>query len=52
MSSEFRCALIGGSVTVELSYEFGYESTTELSAFEEHEVSREVIIPANKAGCL
>ena len=52
ISSEFGCALIGGSVTVELSYEFGYESTTELSAFEEHEVSREVIVPANKAGCL
>jgi hypothetical protein len=52
ISSEFGCELIGGSVTVELSYEFGYETTTEFSAFEEHEVSREVEIPAKKTGCL
>lgn len=52
ISAESGCKLIGGTVTVELSYEFGYESTTELSAFEEHEVSRTIEIPANKAGCL
>ncbi|MFC1902206.1 Vps62-related protein [Chloroflexota bacterium] len=52
ISSEFGCELIGGGVTVELSYEFGYESTSSRSAFEEHEVSREVVIPANTAGCL
>ena len=52
ISAESGCKLIGGSVTVELSYEFGYESTTELSSFEEHEVSREIEISANTAGCL
>ncbi|MFC1961886.1 Vps62-related protein [Chloroflexota bacterium] len=52
ITAEAGCELIGSSVSVELSYEFGYESTSEISAFQENEVSREVIIPANTASCL
>ncbi|MFC1964314.1 Vps62-related protein [Chloroflexota bacterium] len=52
ISAESGCELIGGKVSVELNYEFGYESTSEFSAFQEHEVSREVVIPAKTASCL
>ncbi|MFC2002128.1 Vps62-related protein [Chloroflexota bacterium] len=52
ITAETGCELIGSSVSVELSYEFGYESTSEISAFKETSVNREVIIPSNTASCL
>jgi VPS62-like protein/insecticidal crystal toxin P42 protein len=52
ISSTSGCSVIGGTVTVELSYEFGYETTSSYTAFEEQSVSQEVIIARRTAGCL
>jgi hypothetical protein len=52
ISSSSGCDLIGGSVEVELSFEFGYETTSSLTVFQERSVSQEVIIAPHTAGCL
>lgn len=52
ISSTSGCSLIGGEVTVELSIEFGYETTSSLTVFQERSVSQEVIIAPHTAGCL
>jgi hypothetical protein len=52
ISSSSGCDLIGGSVEVELSIEFGYETTSSLTVFQERSVSQEVIIAPHTAGCL
>lgn len=52
ISSTSGCDLIGGSVSVELSFEFGYETTSSWTVFQERSVSQEVIIGPNTAGCL
>jgi hypothetical protein len=52
ISSTSGCDLIGGSVTVELSFEFGYETTSSFTQFQERTVSQEVIIAPHTAGCL
>lgn len=52
ITTESGCELIGGTVTVELSFEFGYETTSSYTVFQENEVSQEVEIAPNTAGCL
>lgn len=53
ISATAGCNLIGGSsATVEVSYEFGYETTSSLTVFEERTVSQAVIIAPDTAGCL
>jgi hypothetical protein len=52
ISSTSGCSLVGGDVTVELSIEFGYETTSSLTVFRERSVSRQVIIAPHTSGCL
>jgi len=52
ISATSGCSLIGGSVTVELSFEFGYETTSSVTVFQEKSVSQEVIIAPYTSGCL
>ncbi len=52
ISATSGCSLIGGGVTVELSFEFGYETTSSTTVFQERSVSQEVIIAPGTAGCL
>ena len=52
ISADMGCSLIGGSVSVSVSYQFGYETSSSLTAFQEKEVNQQVEIPAGKAGCL
>ena len=44
--------LIGGSVTVSVNYQFGYETSTSCTVFSEREVSQQVEIPPRTAVCL
>jgi hypothetical protein len=52
ISATSGCSLIGGDVTVELSFEFGYETSSSTTVFQEKSVSQEVIIAPHTAGCL
>jgi hypothetical protein len=52
ISATSGCSLIGGSVTVELSFEFGYETTSSITVFQEKTVDQEVIIAPHTSGCL
>jgi len=52
ISAEAGCDLIGGSVTVSVSYQFGYETSSSMTVFQEEEISQQVEIPPHKAACL
>ena len=52
ITAEGGCELIGGSVSVTVSYQFGYETSSSLTVFQEEQVSQTVEIPAHTAGCL
>lgn len=52
ITAEGGCKLIGGSVSVSVSYQFGYENTSSLTVFEEQSLSQQVVIPPGKTACL
>ena len=52
ISATAGCDLIGGSVTVSVNYQFGYETSSSYTVFSEEEVSQQVEIPPHTAGCL
>jgi hypothetical protein len=52
ISATAGCDLIGGSVTVSVNYQFGYESSSSYTVFSQEEVEQQVEIPPHKAGCL
>jgi hypothetical protein len=52
ITAEGGCELIGGSVSVTVSYQFGYETSSSLTVFQEQAVSQQVEIAPYTAGCL
>ena len=52
ISAESGCGLAGGSVTVEMSFEFCYETTSSFTQFQDRTVSQEVIIAPHTTWCL
>jgi hypothetical protein len=52
ITAESGCELIGGTVSVSVSYQFGYETSDSLTVFSEETVSQQVEIAPQSVGCL
>ena len=52
ITAESGCELIGGTVSVSVSYQFGYETSDSLTVFSEETVSQQVEIAPQTVGCL
>lgn len=52
IGAEGGCSLIGGKVKVEVSYQFGYSTTSSTEIFNSQTVQQSITIAAGKSGCL